>query len=121
MNLQKVIGKKKTLVCILKATDGKEQDPDPEPNPLVRGTDLKVQDQYQNVTNPEHCKKQIRSKRTLHVLQVFDLMVHILARAYTASNPWLTDCDRRLANSWLLKIFRLHPGKKVEKKSIVSS
>ncbi len=47
---------------------------------------------------------------------VSDLMVHILARAYTASNPWLTDCDSRLANSWLLKIFRLHPRKKGREK-----
>jgi hypothetical protein len=45
-------------------------------------------------------------------------MVHILARAYTASNPWLTDCDSRLANSWLLKIFRLHPEKKGREKNM---
>ena len=38
------------------------------------------------------------------------LMVHILVSSYTASNPWLTDCDRSAANSWLLKIFRLQPG-----------
>jgi hypothetical protein len=56
------------------------------------------------------------AKNELHVFPVSDLMVHILARAYTASNPWLTDCDSRLANSWLLKIFRLHPEKKVREK-----
>ena len=38
------------------------------------------------------------------------LMVHILVSSYTASNPWLTDCERRAANSWLLKILRLQPG-----------
>ena len=49
-----------------------------------------------------------------------DLMVHILARAYTASKPWLTDWERRLANSWLLKIFRLQPAtRKMEKISHV--
>ncbi len=58
------------------------------------------------------------TKNGLYVLQVPDLMVHILARAYTASNPWLTDCDSRLANSWLLKIFRLHPGKKCSEKNL---
>lgn len=36
-------------------------------------------------------------------------MVHILVSWYTASNPWLTDCASKAANSWLLKIFRLHP------------
>lgn len=39
-------------------------------------------------------------------------MVHILVSWYTASKPWLTDCASRAANSWLLKIFRLHPGTK---------
>ena len=38
------------------------------------------------------------------------LMVHILARSYTASNPWLTDWPKKVANSWLLNILRLHAG-----------
>ena len=38
------------------------------------------------------------------------LIVHILVNWYTASKPWLTDCDKRAANSWLLNIFRLQPG-----------
>lgn len=37
-------------------------------------------------------------------------IVHILVSWYTASKPWLTDCASKAANSWLLKIFRLHPG-----------
>jgi hypothetical protein len=88
----------------------KEQDPDLEPNPLVIGTDPKIG------ISTKMSRIRNTTKNGLYVLQVSNLIVHILARAYTASNPWLTDCDRRLANSWLLKIFRLHPGKKVEKK-----
>lgn len=38
------------------------------------------------------------------------LIVHMRVNAYTASKPWLTDCDNSWANSWLLKIFKLHPG-----------
>lgn len=37
-------------------------------------------------------------------------IVHIFVSSYTASNPWLTDCDNSCANSWLLKIFSEQPG-----------
>lgn len=36
-------------------------------------------------------------------------IVHILVSSYTVSNPWFTDCASSWANSWLLKIFKLHP------------
>lgn len=49
------------------------------------------------------------------------LIVHILVSWYTASKPWLTDCDRSWANSWLLKIFKLQPTKrKLELESTIS-
>lgn len=44
-------------------------------------------------------------------------MVHILVSWYTASNPWLTDCANNAANSWLLKIFRLHPERNNQDKT----
>lgn len=47
-----------------------------------------------------------------HPLTKLILMVHILVSWYTASKPWFTDWARRAANSWLLKIFRLHPMKR---------
>uniref|UniRef100_A0A182VAF1 Uncharacterized protein n=1 Tax=Anopheles merus TaxID=30066 RepID=A0A182VAF1_ANOME len=37
-------------------------------------------------------------------------IVHILVSSYTASKPWLTDCDSSWANSWLLKILSEQPG-----------
>lgn len=40
-------------------------------------------------------------------------IVHILVSWYTASKPWLTDCDSSAANSWLLKIFKLQPMGKI--------
>lgn len=39
-------------------------------------------------------------------------IVHIRVSWYTASKPCDTDCDNNAANSWLLKIFRLHPASK---------
>jgi hypothetical protein len=41
MYLKKLICKK-TFFCTLKVTDEKEQDPEPDPNPLVRGTDPRI-------------------------------------------------------------------------------
>lgn len=38
-------------------------------------------------------------------------IVHIRVNWYTASNPCETDCDNSAANSWLLNIFKLQPGK----------
>ena len=45
-----------------------------------------------------------------HPLTKLMRIVHIFVSSYTASNPWLTDWLRSAANSWLLKILRLHPG-----------
>jgi len=44
-------------------------------------------------------------------------MVHILVSWYTASKPWLTDCDSNAANSWLLNIFKLQPMNKTHTKT----
>jgi hypothetical protein len=43
---------KKFIFCMLKVTEDFGADPDPHPDPLVRGTDP---DPYQNVTDPENC------------------------------------------------------------------
>lgn len=47
-----------------------------------------------------------------HPLTKLIRIVHILVSWYTASKPWFTDWAKRAANSWLLKIFKLHPVKK---------
>jgi hypothetical protein len=52
---------KRRYFCILKVIEDFGTDPHPEPDPhlhpdqLVRGTDPRIRDPYQNVTDPEHC------------------------------------------------------------------
>ncbi len=50
--------RKKIFVDIWKVTD-EEQDPDP----LVRGTDPRIPNPYQNVTDPDHCLSDIYISR----------------------------------------------------------